>query len=276
MYGSSWNHIDQNLQESMKRRTFIQQLGFGVAAASLPILHSQSRPSHLVTLSFDDGFKKSFLEAARIHEQFGLSGCFNVIASAHLPEFEPPDDFIKKHQMGDFDTWNALKARGHEIMVHSWAHNNLARLPFDEARVLIDKALAYFEANLDGFKRKDAIFNFPFNASTPELEAYVLSQVRALRTAGNWETNPFPKPGTRKLSCIIYGRPGNGDAWVEDNMNAFLDKKEGGWLIVNTHGLGEEGWGPISAGYLERLLERLVKLDHVAVMNVTEVLDRYG
>lgn len=66
----------------MKRRSFIQQLGLVLAATSLPILQSASRPSHLVTLSFDDGFKKSFLEAARIHEQFGLPGCFNVIASA--------------------------------------------------------------------------------------------------------------------------------------------------------------------------------------------------
>ncbi len=75
---------------------------------------------------------------------------------------------------------------------------------------------------------------------------------------------------------MIYGRPGNGDAWVEDQVNSFLDNKDGGWLIVNTHGLGKEGWGPISAAYLEKLLGRLVKLDHVAVRNVTQVLDAYG
>lgn len=264
----------------MKRRTFVQQLGMSALALGAGGFRldnaSGRRPSHLVTISFDDGFKKSFLEAARIHEQHGLSGCFNVIASAHLPEFVEPDDFIKKHQMGDFDTWNDLKARGHEVMVHSWAHNNLARQPLETAKRLVDQSLDYFEQHLTGFKRKDAIFNFPFNASTPELEDYVLSQVRAIRSAGNWQVNPFPTKGMRRLSCVIYGRPGNGDAWVEDQVNSFLDNPEGGWLIVNTHGLGNEGWGPISAAYLDKLLGRLVKRDHVEVMHVTQILDKYA
>ena len=260
----------------MNRRSFIQQVGLGAIARGLQDVRLGQKPTHLITLSFDDGFKQSFLDAAKIHEQFGLSGCFNVIASAHLPEFEPPDDYIRKDLMGDFDTWNELRARGHEVMVHSWAHNNLGRMPLEEAKVLVDKALAYFEAHLDGFKRSDAIFNFPFNSSTPELEAYVLSQVRALRTGGTWSANPFPTKGTRTLSCIIYPRPGNGDAWVEENVNAFLDNPDGGWLIVNTHGMGQEGWGPISKRYLEKLLGRLVEQEHVAVMNVTQVLDKYG
>jgi peptidoglycan/xylan/chitin deacetylase (PgdA/CDA1 family) len=260
----------------MNRRKFIQQVGVGATALGLRPLFRGVAPTHLVTFSFDDGFKKSFLEAAKIHEQFGLSGCFNVIASAHLPDFVPPDDFIKKDQMGDFETWNSLKERGHEVMIHGWAHNNLTQRPFDEARELIDKALAYFEQHLNGFERTRAIFNFPFDASTPELEAYVLSHVRALRTGGTWSAMPFPTAGTRTLSCVIYGGPGNSDAWVEDQLNAFLAHHDGGWLIINAHGLDGEGWGPMSSTYLETVLDRLVKLDHVEVMNVTQVLDQFA
>ncbi len=131
--------------------------------------------------------------------------------------------------MGDFDTWNSLQDRGHEVMVHSWAHNNLARQPEERAKKLIDKSLDYFEQHLTGFKRKDAIFNFPFNASTPALEDYTLAQVRAIRTGGNWDVNPFPTAKTRRLSCVIYPRPGNGDAWVEDHVNTFLENEQG-WV----------------------------------------------
>ncbi len=71
----------------MKRRKFVQHLGMGTLALgmgrSAAIASMPQTPSHLITLSFDDGFKKSFLEAAAIHENHGLSGCFNVIASAH-------------------------------------------------------------------------------------------------------------------------------------------------------------------------------------------------
>ena len=259
----------------MNRRSFIQTASLGATALTLDPTRFTDKPSHLITFSFDDGFKKSFLEAARIHEQFGLSGCFNVIASAHLPEFVSPDDYIKKELMGDFDTWNELKARGHEVMLHSWAHNNLGRLPHEEAVELIDRCIDYFAEHQEGFEHDKAIFNFPFNSSTPELEAHVLSRVRALRTGGLWSAMPFPTAGTRTLSCIIYPRPGNGDEWVETSVNDFL-KSDGGWLIVNTHGLGKEGWGPISAKYLDNLLARLVKLDHVDVLNVTQVLDQYG
>ena len=260
---------------TMNRRSFLQTASLGCAALSLPSLMSASNPSHLITFSFDDGFKKSFLEAARIHEQFGLSGCFNVIASAHLPEFVPPDDYIKKELMGDFDTWNSLQERGHEVMMHSWAHNNLGRLPYEEATDLIDRCIDYFAEHLDGFEHEKAIFNFPFNSSTPELEDYVLAKIRALRTGGTWSAMPFPAPETRVLSCIIYPRPGNGDEWVETNINEFLSG-DGGWLIVNTHGLGNEGWGPISRKCLENVLERLVQLDHVEVLNVSQVLDKYA
>ena len=31
-----------------------------------------------------------------------------------------------------------------------------------------------------------------------------------------------------------------------------------GWLVYNTHGLDDEGWGPVRADYLERLLDRLM------------------
>ena len=260
----------------MNRRDFVACLG----ASSFFLQRDASgfreaEKTHLVTISFDDGFEKSFLEAAALHEKYGLSGCFNVLASAHLPEFVPPDDYILPELIGDFATWNELKARGHEVMVHGWAHHNLGRLPLEEAKEHVDRALAYFEQHLDGFKREEAIFNFPFNSSTPELEEYVLTQVRALRTAGGWDVNPFPTPGTRKIGCVIYPRPDNGDSWMKDQIDQFLESN-GGWLVLNTHGLGEEGWGPISADYLDKALGRLTKLEHVSVLNVTQVLDLYG
>ena len=259
----------------MNRRSFIQTASLGCAALNVPFSIPLSQPSHLITFSFDDGFKKSFLEIARIHEQFGLSGCFNVIASAHLPEFVSPDDYIKKELMGDFDTWNSLQERGHEVMMHSWAHNNLGRLDFEKATNLIDQCIDYFAEHLEGFEQEKSIFSFPFNSSTPELEAYVLTKVRALRTGGTWSAMPFPTPGTRVLSCVLYPRPGNGDEWLETTINEFLNG-DGGWLIVNKHGLGEEGWGPISAACQERVLDRLVSLNHVEVLNVTQVLDKYA
>jgi len=38
---------------------------------------------HIITVSFDDGFRKSSEKTAQICEQRGLSACFNVIATGH-------------------------------------------------------------------------------------------------------------------------------------------------------------------------------------------------
>jgi hypothetical protein len=45
-----------------------------------------------------------------------------------------------------------------------------------------------------------------------------------------------------------------------------LLSKDSGWLIFNTHGLDDEGWGPLRATYLERILERLLAIESVEIL----------
>ena len=47
-------------------------------------------------------------------------------------------------------------------------------------------------------------------------------------------------------------------------------------LIFNTHGLDEEGWGPIRAAYLERLLERLLTIDTVEILPAGRAVAKYA
>jgi hypothetical protein len=51
---------------------------------------------------------------------------------------------------------------------------------------------------------------------------------------------------------------------MEQEVNAFLSGK-GSWLILNLHGLDNEGWGPSSTGYLDRLLKKLVKVSNLDI-----------
>ncbi len=256
----------------IKRRDFIKTAALGGMAMGLGSSFLAST-SHMLTLSFDDGFKKSFYKIAEIYEQYGLHACLNVIGSGHLPSFQAPDDYITSEILGDFEDWNKLQSRGHEIMPHTWKHANLTRLPFEEATALIDKCLDYFTEHLEGFKTKNAVFNFAFNASTPALENYLLSKVRAVRTMGDTPYNQIPiTPEPVVLGCRLYG-PGNIDDWVDQQINDFLASK-GGWLLLNTHGLDDEGWGPMSGDYLDQLLQRLTRMKHLQILPAGEVLKR--
>lgn len=256
----------------MKRRSFLKTSILGTVGLGLSS-SAQPEKTHILTLSCDDGFKKSFFKIADIYEEFGLSACLNIIASGHLPSFQKVDEWILPELMGNFDDWNILHERGHEIMPHSWQHLNLANQPLEEAKELIVRCVDYFEEHLEGFDASEAVFNFPFNSSTPELEQFTLTKVRALRSNGETAWNPIPTtPKPFRIGCRSMG-PDNIDHWVERQVNDFL-KTDGGWLVLNVHGLDDEGWGPMSTSFLENLIARLVQIEKLEILPSGKVLRR--
>jgi peptidoglycan/xylan/chitin deacetylase (PgdA/CDA1 family) len=229
------------------------------------------KKKHIVTLSFDDGFKRSSVKTAEIYEKYNLSACINVVASASMKEFHAPD--YPDVPRAGFGLWNDLQARGHEIMPHGYKHANKRNLPFSESKDLILRCLDVFDKELKGFDRKQAIFNFPYNASTAELEQWLPTQVRAFRTGGA-AINPLPHKEQVKLTCTSFG-PNNCEKAIDREIEKLLGM-ESGWLIFNTHGLDEEGWGPIRATYLEQLLERLLAIETVEILPAGKVLKQFA
>jgi peptidoglycan/xylan/chitin deacetylase (PgdA/CDA1 family) len=259
---------------TLNRRDALAAIGTCTAALVLPgETHSEEKPAsprttHFMTLSFDDGFKKSSLKTAEIYEKYKLSACINVIATAHHRDFVLPNEY-HRWPVGDFGLWNELAARGHEIMPHGYKHANKSQMPLADAQDLIRRCLDYFTKELNGFDRKTAVFNFPFNASTRALEVWLPSQVMAFRTGGP-AINKLPHRGQAKLTCTNFG-PGNTDAHLLGEIDKWLAAPTG-WFIYNTHGLDEEGYGPLTASVLDRLLNRLVAMPHVSIVPAARAL----
>jgi len=207
----------------------------------------------IVTLSFDDGFRKSNLKIADIYERFGLRACMNVLAA---PKELVPEQDEWGTDRADFDLWNELQSRGHEIMPHGYNHANKREIGFERAKDSIVRCLEIFTNKLDGFDPAQAVFNFPYNQSTPELEEWLPTVVRAYRTGGGG-LNPLPYPGMTRLTTTGAG-PQNCEWHLNDQIDMLVSQPDG-WLVYNTHGLDEEGWGPIRSTYLEGLLERLLE-----------------
>lgn len=260
--------------QNKSRREFIRSAGLGaisLAALGIPgaCKGEGKQKTHIVSLSFDDGFQKSSIRTAEIYEKYKLSACINVIASAHENQFALPNEY-HDWPVGDFELWNDLQSRGHEIMPHSYRHANLPQMPLEDATELILLCFEVFHRELDGFKQEESIFNFPFNASNTELEELLKPMVRAVRTGGP-AINELPNKDLFRLSCTSKG-PENIDEHLEQSINELLELPSG-WLIYNTHGLDDEGWGPLSSSYLDELLSRLVQMDHVAVLPVGQALN---
>ena len=257
--------------KTITRRKAITAVGLGsaylITGAFLP---GKSGKRHIITLSYDDGFEKSSIRTAEIYEKYGLSAAINVIASAHEKRFELPNEY-HAWPVGDFDLWNDLQSRGHEIMPHSYNHSNLKELPLEDAQELVNKCLDIFSRELDEFEAGNAVFNFPYNASNPEIENWLKTRVRAIRTGGP-VVNPLPHPDQFRLTCISQG-PENIDKHLEEKINEFLNGPSG-WFIYNTHGLDKEGWGPVSSVFLDELLDRLNEHESAEVLSVTQSLNQ--
>ena len=260
------------------RRDFLKTVGaaavgIGVPRPAFAAPGRSDEKKHIVSLSFDDGFTKSFTKTAEIYEKHGLSACLNVIATGHHNDYEAPGEYIAGASRGDFGLWNELQARGHEIMPHSYKHANLRKVSFAEAKDLILRCLDVFDSQLKGFNARDAVYNFAYNASTPELEGWLPTQVRAFRTGGGG-VNRLPRPRQKKLTCTSFG-PGNCEKAIDRELEKLF-AQDSGWLIFNTHGLDDEGWGPIRAAYLDRLLSRLTAIESVDVLPVGGALVKYA
>lgn len=253
----------------MKRSDFLKIAGSMAMVMPFDGKAQEKPKTHIVSLSFDDGFRKSFIKTAEIYERFGLSACFNIIAAAHLPDTEVKDDYIHKGQPGDFCLWNELLDRGHEVMPHGYLHEHLRDMPFEGAKALILKCLDIFNSELRGFDPRKAVFNFPYNQSSPELEAWLPEAVMAFRTTGG-VINPLPDKNTVKVTTGGWG-PENCEQNLDQSIEKLLAQPEG-WLVYNLHGLDDEGWGPVRASYLEKLLERLLKIDTVRIVPTGRVL----
>jgi peptidoglycan/xylan/chitin deacetylase (PgdA/CDA1 family) len=222
---------------------------------------------HIVTLSFDDGFERSSIRTAEIFERHGLVAELNVLAGGH--GLEPDAEWHRRWPKGDFQLWNQLKARGHHVMPHGYRHVNNAQLPLAEAKRLIEICLDMFRRELAGFEPWKASFAFPYNRSTPELEAWLGGRVRAFRTRGD-PVMPLPRPRQQRVTCVGFG-PERCDDHLSKTIESFLAGGPG-WLCYNLHGLDDEGWGPLGSDMLDRLLEGLVARE-VRVLPITAALD---
>jgi peptidoglycan/xylan/chitin deacetylase (PgdA/CDA1 family) len=227
---------------------------------------------HIVTLSFDDGFTRSSVKTAEIYEKHGLRANMNIVAGPNwLLKREP--ERAATIQVGDFGLWNELLARGHDIQPHSFSHLNVSQVDLAAGKAEILRCLDTFDEKLAGFDRQRAIYHFAYNRTTPEIEAWLPSEVRAFRGGFvDCGINDLPTRDTRVLRTTGFG-PENCEQHL-DGCIAELLKRPSGWLVYNTHGLDGEGWGPIGSDYLSRLLDRLLKVDSVRVLPTGEVFRR--
>lgn len=221
----------------------------------------------VISFCFDDGFFASTTKTVKLFEERGQHATFCVMAEP-LASIDPAHAGVR---FAGWELWRELRAGGHDVAPHGWAHERLIDLPVDEARGGLQGMIDRFEHELPGFRADLTIFHAAYLQLPDSLQQWLLSIVRAVRVAtGNLGANDISAAAaTGLIDCITFG-PIDVAAACRRRIRDF-SVGMGEWQVLVLHGLDGEGWGALAADELARLLDDTLHAG-IAIQPVSQVL----
>lgn len=171
-----------------------------------------------ISYTFDDGLRDQFTLAVPILNEVGFKATFFVIPSktAETPEEgEQRQNNPDVHQQWGGISWPELKEmsnQGHEIASHTMSHRNMAKIPFADVEAELGKAYETIKTRIG---KPPLTLAFPYNQSTPEVQAAALKYHVAYRSF----------------------QLGTGGKSTAESLNTWADKlvRDKKWGIIMTH-----------------------------------------
>ena len=134
-----------------------------------------------ISYTFDDNLRDQYTLAVPMLNEVGFKGTFFVIPGATVETREEAEKKQNDKRAWGSICWPELQemaAQGHEIGSHTWSHSNLQKLPHEELESQFSKACESIRTRIG---RPPLTVAFPFNASTPEVQATALKHHLAYR-----------------------------------------------------------------------------------------------
>jgi len=203
-----------------------------------------------VSFCFDDGFRASADKIRKIFDARGLSACFSVLAAPDRAD----DPGMRVADVADWGYWRDARAAGHEVAPHGYAHERYDEMAIEAARASVLACLDRLERELPGFDGRRSLFHVPYLRAPAALVGWLGERTLGARVArGNDGLNAWGaiRPG-QPVDCVTFG-PDRVAERLAARLARFED--ETGWLVLVLHGVDGEGWGPVAADDLARLLD---------------------
>lgn len=181
-----------------------------------------------ISYTFDDGLRDQFTLAVPMLNEVGFKGTFFIIpgkTAATPEEGEQKQNNPDIHKQWGGISWPELKEmskQGHEIASHTWSHRNMAKIPPADMDAELGKAYETIKTRIG---KPPLTLAFPYNKSTPEVQAAALKYHVAYRSF---------QLGTGGKSTVA-------------SLNAWADKlvRDKKWGIIMTHAIAH-GYAELS------------------------------
>lgn len=201
-----------------------------------------NKPSAL-SLTFDDGCPSVFTRIAPLLEESNLRGTFFIISGM-------------AEKKKEWDQWNALIERGHEVGNHSLTHSYYLGAITDESilRNEIDSSFALLEANLI---KPPFSFAHPYHSSSPESDRIVF---------GHHFVSKISPPGF----CHVIP--------LYDVLLCRNEIDEGirnhSWIVTTAHGI-DDCFAPITYSQLQGVIATVKSRNDKVFCDTFENLAKY-
>jgi peptidoglycan/xylan/chitin deacetylase (PgdA/CDA1 family) len=178
-----------------------------------------------ISYTFDDNLRDQYTLAVPMLNAVGFKGTFFVIPGSTVDTVEEAEKKQDLARAWGGITWSELKeisSQGHEIASHTWSHPNLLKMSPEDIEAQFSKS---YDAINTHIGKPPLTLAFPFNASTPEIQAIALKYYVAYRAY---------QIGTSDKSTVAFL-----NTWAD---SLVADHK---WGIVMTHAVGK-GYAALS------------------------------
>ena len=214
--------------------------------------------SRRVSITFDDGFRGAAETAMPILERHGLPATFYLVTGWVEPARVPiSDPFNMRRSHGAWSFWREVTSRGHEVGSHGFSHVNAAGRKARLLPWIVPQEIAKSAADLKRHLPASSFtMSMPWNAASRISEACARRHFSACRLGGS--ALEYNMVDALRPFALRSWAPGPQHGW-EDYVRAIEGLPEGGWLILQFHSFGCEGWEPISPRLFGKLCRFLAR-----------------
>ena len=242
-----------------------------IQSESLPVATNQ----RFVSITFDDGLIEGARKAVRLLDEFGVPGVFYVVTGWVRPRQMRwiRERFNKGREHGDWNEWQEIQSKGHEVGSHTVTHLNAAGRLARWCPPLLSWELSHSRAELERhLGSAPSSISMPWNAPAGPLEPLVRRLYPACRLGGK-------EAVANDLSSLDWHRlhswAPDSDVTGDEILAKVLATPPGHWFILQFHSFDNEGYMPITRQKFCQILQGIADGKNLRQVTVQEMIAAY-
>jgi peptidoglycan/xylan/chitin deacetylase (PgdA/CDA1 family) len=238
-------------------------------------VHEMPLREKWLSFTFDDGFEQGGDAASKILEKFDYRGSFYVVTGWVDPAtvaISDPYNMGSSH--GNWSFWRALSNRGHEIGSHTNSHIKVGGTKNMLRPMLIRREMSdAYQTLRNQLGATAVVISMPWNASSWVSKVIARGYyVGCLAGSDRVEYNNLAT--LDRFSLKSWAPNCNQTDLTNQVIKAISGIPLGGWLIIQLHSLGIEGYEPIAAKQFHAICDFVAKREGVSVVTVRSGIRR--